>query len=150
MEAKIISYLPKHENGYKAMLQEILVEYDLLEAHKNLVPKLPDHSWIALDNEIVVGSVGLLIRKDYAVLKRMFLLADYRGKEKDISARLLNTALDWCKRNIISTIYLGTIDVFKAAMTFYEKNGFVRITEKDLPNDFPHNPIDKVFYKLKI
>ncbi|MGZ5282743.1 MAG: GNAT family N-acetyltransferase [Bacteroidia bacterium] len=148
MEIETVPFSKEYEAGYNEMIRDVIAEHGLTEAHKNHKPQLPDLFWLVLDSGEVVGSVGLLIKRDYAVLKRMFLLADYRGKEKGVSAKLLSTALDWCKANNISKIYLGTIDVFEAAMAFYEKNGFVKITESDLPDDFPHNPIDKVFYRL--
>lgn len=150
MEIQIVPFKPELQEGYRQLLFEIFMEYDLLNELKNRKPSHPHYSWLALDSEKVVGSAGLLIMPEYAVLKRMFLLADYRGKEKGISAKLLQKALDCCKHHDIQTLYLGTIDVFKAAMAFYEKNGFVRIDENELPMDFPHNPIDKVFYRLNI
>lgn len=149
MEIKIVPFSAEYQLSYDIMIREIISEYGLVEAHKDYKPKLPDLFWIAVGGEKVVGSVGLLIQEDYGVLKRMFLLADYRGKENGISSRLLSTATIWCKANNISNIYLGTIDVFKAAMAFYEKNGFVRIEGSDLPQNFPHNAIDKLFYKSK-
>jgi hypothetical protein len=42
------------------------------------------------------------------------------------------------------------MDQFKAAQKFYEKNGFIKITENQLPKNFIHNPIDRVFYLLDL
>src|SRR5688572_14085319 len=103
MEIRIIDYKPEYAAGAEEMIREIKEEYKLVEAHKNFKPKLPKYYWLAMHNNKVIGSVALLTEKNYAVLKRMFLLANYRGKEKGVSAKLLSTALDWCKANNINT-----------------------------------------------
>ena len=119
MKIQIVPFSAKYQFSFDEMIREVIAEYSLVEALKDHKPTLPDLFWIAPDGKKVSGSVGLIIQKDYAVLKRMFLLADYRGKEKGISARLLSTATDWCKANNNNTFYLGTIDIFKAAMLFF-------------------------------
>jgi N-acetylglutamate synthase-like GNAT family acetyltransferase len=45
------------------------------------------------------------------------------------------------------TLYLGTVDKLQAAHKFYEKQGFARITQKQLPAEFEGSPVDTVFFK---
>jgi ribosomal protein S18 acetylase RimI-like enzyme len=44
-------------------------------------------------------------------------------------------------------VFLGTRPEMRAAHRFYEKNGFVRIDERDLPPAFPRMAVDSVFYR---
>ena len=74
----------------------------------------------------------------------MFLDAQVRGK--GLAEQLLNTATAWAIQHGALRMYLGTMIQFKAAQRFYEKLGFDKIEEEQLPADFPANPVDKVFY----
>ena len=76
----------------------------------------------------------------------MMLKKEYRGKSLGVSKSLLETAINWCKDNHIPKIYLGTMTQFKAAQLFYSNNGFVRISEEQLPKSFLNNPLDTVFF----
>jgi RimJ/RimL family protein N-acetyltransferase len=46
----------------------------------------------------------------------------------------------------VKAIYLGTVAPFKAAIRFYEKNGFKEVTREALPASFPPMPLDHIFY----
>lgn len=47
-------------------------------------------------------------------------------------------------------LYLGTVDLLKAAHKFYERNGFLRITLNDLPSYFPAMPGENMYYYLSL
>ena len=76
----------------------------------------------------------------------MFVKKEFRGKELGTAQLLLTKVYDWCSSAGISHIYLGTMSQFKAAHKFYEKNGFNRISKKDLPNGFVNSSVDDVFF----
>ncbi len=104
---------------------------------------------IALDGEKVIGTIALInINNNEVALRKMFVAADYRGKEKGVAQQLINSEIEWCKEKRISTVYLGTLDKMKAAHRFYEKNGFVLTDKLLLPATFPLMAVDTVFYKL--
>ncbi|NQZ22778.1 MAG: GNAT family N-acetyltransferase [Colwellia sp.] len=77
-----------------------------------------DSYWIALVDDNVVGTVGLSLKNDYAILKSMFLQKEFRGASIGLSNMLLKKALTHCKTTKISEIYLGTMVQFKAAQRF--------------------------------
>ena len=54
------------------------------------------------------------------------------------------------EKSAIKEVYLGTTPQFLAAHRFYEKNGFISIALKDLPEDFPVLQVDKKFYKYLV
>ena len=106
--------------------------------------------WVAVCDQRVVGSVGLIhFQKDAAALRKMFVAPSFRGKDTGVAQRLLDKAVEWCRLKNIDHVYLGTIDVFQSAIRFYEKNGFTRIDPSNLPGLYPRMKVDTLFYHLK-
>lgn len=105
--------------------------------------------WVAVVNEKVIGTIGFVkMKNNAAALKSLFVAKEYRGGE--VVNLLLQKYISHAKRKSIRTIYLGTMEQMKGAHKFYEKNGFEKIEEKDLPNDFNKNPVDVVFYRRQL
>lgn len=103
--------------------------------------------WLALHNNKVVGTIALIdIGHNQVALRKMFVHPDYRGKHKAPAWQLLQEVFAWCRLRGVTDIFLGTIEQFKAAHRFYEKNGFKRIDKEELPAAFPAMPLDKIFY----
>ncbi|MES2656896.1 MAG: GNAT family N-acetyltransferase [Bacteroidota bacterium] len=144
----IIPFNDQHQTDVDLLMKEINDEFSMPVSYPNYKPKQPDHYWIALEEDKVVGSVALNIEEGFIVLKRMFLKQAHRGKEKGISNQLMQTVFNWCNEHNVNTIYLGTMEQFIAAQKFYKYYGFIKITQQELPSNFSHNPIDNVFYKL--
>ena len=104
--------------------------------------------WIAKEEDEIAGTIALIdIGNDEVALRKMFVQPKYRGKDKGIAQQLMDELIDWCRMKDIRAIYLGTIDIMKAAHRFYERNGFRRVTKAELPSHFPLMPVDNVFYK---
>ena len=82
-----------------------------------------------------------------AALRKMFVHAAYRGPGHGVSARLLDTLLDWSRARGVREIYLGTTEKFLAAHRFYERNGFQQIADDELPPRFPKMAVDTRFYR---
>ncbi|HTL06684.1 MAG TPA: GNAT family N-acetyltransferase [Chitinophagaceae bacterium] len=104
--------------------------------------------WIATDNNELVGTIALIdIGNGQSALRKMFVRADYRGKEKGCGQLLLDHVVDWCQQQHIHEIYLGTFETLQAAQRFYLRNGFERIEKEALPAAFPVMPVDNRFFK---
>ncbi|HEY1037811.1 MAG TPA: GNAT family N-acetyltransferase [Bacteroidia bacterium] len=116
----------------------------------NEIARLPTHIyWVAKSGGTVLGTCGYcLLENNKIELKRMFLHKDFRGQ--GVAQALVDTVMNAATDKNISTVYLGTMEQFKAAQAFYEKNGFTKIPREELPKDFLINPVDKVFYKREI
>jgi N-acetylglutamate synthase-like GNAT family acetyltransferase len=107
--------------------------------------------WGALHEGKVVGTIALIsIGDNKGVIRKMFVNKDFRGKELGIAQKLLDQLVAYCRANGISDLYLGTVDILKAAIRFYERNGFVTIAKQDLPATFPIMSADNVFCHLEI
>ena len=104
--------------------------------------------WVAMSEGKVVGTVALLdIGHHQGALRKMFVHASYRGPGQGISARLLDTLLEWSRARGVRDIYLGTTEKFLAAHRFYERNGFQQIAPDELPPSFPKMALDTRFYR---
>jgi len=150
---KIVPYENAHQNGIDIMMNEIASEFDtqIVAKPSNETPIVPNNYWVAVHNEKVIGTVGVMVIKNgVGILKKMMLKKSFRGKELGISKLLLETVIHWCEQNDISKIYLGTMDQFKVAQLFYEKNGFKRISKSALPKEFLKNPLDTVFFEYDL
>jgi GNAT superfamily N-acetyltransferase len=146
-------YSKDNQNDIDKMLSEIADEFDIPISSQSAstTAKLIDEYWVALNSKEVIGTIGVLkIENRNAVLKRMFVKKTFRGKECGVSSLLMQKAFDWCEDENVNFIYLGTMDQFKAAHKFYEKNGFHKISKNTLPTDFVNNPVDDVFYKINL
>jgi N-acetylglutamate synthase-like GNAT family acetyltransferase len=149
---KIRLYKKSDQAEIDKMIDSISTEFELPISNPNKANiTLLDKYWISLDNNKIVGTIGILkIEGKFSILKKMFVKREYRGKDYKIASLLLNKVFDWCNSQNIDTIYLGTMSQFKAAHKFYEKNGFERISINELPLSFVTNPIDDIFYKKRI
>ncbi|MEP6802987.1 MAG: GNAT family N-acetyltransferase [Flavobacterium sp.] len=123
---------------------------DLLDI-QNFYYKGGGHFWGTFVNDEFVGTIALVKFSDnQAAIRKMFVKKEFRGKEFSIAQQLLDTLIDYCQKNGIDDLYLGTITVLEAALRFYERNDFVRIEKDSLPNTFPVMSADNVFCHLKL
>jgi N-acetylglutamate synthase-like GNAT family acetyltransferase len=107
--------------------------------------------WVALSAGEVVGTVALLdLGNRQGALRKMFVHANYRGPGHGVSARLLETLLEWSRVREVKDVYLGTTEKFLAAHRFYERNGFQQIAAGKLPPSFPKMAVDTRFYHLAV
>ncbi|HEY9533293.1 MAG TPA: GNAT family N-acetyltransferase [Mucilaginibacter sp.] len=107
--------------------------------------------WGAFMGEELIGTISLINTGHNAgALRKMFVKKEYRGKELGAAQKLLEVLLRFCRENNISDIYLGTVEMLKAAHRFYERNGFVLTDIKDFPPYFPRMMADNMFYHLHL
>jgi len=105
--------------------------------------------WGAFIDGELVGSIALVKFDGRAgAVRKMFVKKEFRGKELNIAQKLLEVLISFCRENGIEAIYLGTVNILKAAMRFYERNQFLQIKKEDLPARFPLMNADNVFYYL--
>jgi N-acetylglutamate synthase-like GNAT family acetyltransferase len=123
---------------------------DLLDI-ENFYFKKNGSFWMVTEDEKLIGTIALIdFDNGQAALRKMFVHAAYRGKEKGDGQLLLDKLLDWCKQKNITEIYLGTVEQLHAAKKFYVKNGFIKIDKSELPENFPLMQVDTEFFKVRI
>lgn len=106
--------------------------------------------WYAVDkNGAVIGSIGLKKIDDHTgEIKKFFIAQNYRGK--GVAHKLINTLIKAAFKHHFTSLYLGTVKTLHAAHGFYQKYGFSKITEQQLPSGFQIGPLDTVFFKANI
>jgi len=107
--------------------------------------------WGAFSEGQLVGTIALIdIGHNAGAIRKMFVRKAFRGKEFGIAQRLFETLAAYCRDRRISDLYLGTVSVLKAALRFYERNGFHRLEKTELPGYFPLMAADDIFYHLHL
>jgi GNAT superfamily N-acetyltransferase len=159
-----VSVKPIHNNLSDEVIQLILpiqqIEFNVnvtLEDQPDLLDinssyhKAGGGFWGAFKNDELVGTIGLInIGHNAGAIRKMFVRKNYRGKETGIAQYLLETLIAYSFERDIRDLYLGTVPVLKAAMRFYERNGFKQIMMDELPEYFPKMKADSVFYHLSV
>ncbi len=152
-----------YEEGYKDQVIRLILDIQNNEAKINLsFEEQPDLSaiydayikngggfWLALDNGEVVGTIGLMkIDKDWSVLKKFFVRADYRSKK--VGLALYDVLLDFAKTVGVRHIILDTPSVATKSHSFYERAGFKQIEKSDLEVEYYYQDRHSILYKLDI
>lgn len=107
--------------------------------------------WIARDNETLIGSIGIMpYNTEIAILKKFFVYENYQGAPYHIGRTLYNELLDFVKKKGYKTILLDTPQNTKRAHAFYEKAGFQKIDEEDMPIRYHHPYKDCDFFFLDL
>ena len=104
--------------------------------------------WCAWLGNRMAGTIALKdIGGGNGALRKMFVAADYRGRDYSVARKLLEHLVAHARTEGLACLWLGTTSAFVAAHRFYEKNGFVRIDADSLPETFPRMALDTIFYK---
>jgi len=90
--------------------------------------------WIARRGGRIVGSVGVeRLGEGAAELHRLYLDAGLRGR--GLGRALVETVLAWCRDHDVPHLVLWSDTRFDLAHRLYERMGFVRTGERDVPGD---------------
>ena len=152
---EIAIYSDKHKEGVVKLINDI----QELEFGRHSKSGRPDlyrigevyqknrgNFWIALDDDKVVGTIGLSdYGKGMGYLERFYVAKELR--RQGLGSKLFSILLKFAEDNKYKEIFLSTHDDKVAAKSFYLKNGFKRINS--LPDDYPC-AIDEIFYKLDL
>jgi len=104
--------------------------------------------WLAYVGDDLAGTIAIKdVGANVCALRKMFVKQKYRGKERGIAAKLMQTSLDFARGNGVREVYLGTVDVYHAAHRFYEKSGFVEVARHQVPDSVPLMGVDVKFYR---
>lgn len=107
--------------------------------------------WIAEDDNKLIGTIGIMpYSTDIAILKKFFVYEQWQGEPYHIGKRLYAELLDFAKEKGYKTLLLDTPYNTERAHKFYEKAGFQKISEEDLPIKFSHPYKDCDFFILEL
>lgn len=94
--------------------------------------------WVATNTkDEVIGTIGLeRLNDSQAVLRKMFIKKEYRGKTLGLASKLLEILLQEARNQKFKEILLDTPLVTHAAHRFYERNGFELISNDLVPDNY--------------
>lgn len=159
-DVQIVPYEERHQTGIRDLIVPIqrnefgfsITYEDQTDLHDipGFYQRGGGEFWVALAGTEVVGSIALVdIGNAQGALRKMFVKTTYRGAPHRLGSRLLGRLLEHAAQRGIGEIFLGTTEKFRAAHRFYEKSGFQRVEERDLPERFPRMNVDTRFYRLR-
>jgi len=107
--------------------------------------------WTAKKQNEIVGTIGLQkLDPDNAVLRKMFVKKELRGRELGIAQKLFDSLYEDAKMNGVNTIWLDTPAVATASHQFYERNGFIQTDKQNLPLGYVFPDKNSKIYRLTV
>ena len=107
--------------------------------------------WVASDDEDnVAGTIGLLKKGDFCVLKKFFVDYKYRGREYGTTQKLYDEFEKFAKNSGLTAIVLDTPEACRRAHNFYLKNGFKQISKDEVPIKYDYPDRNSLFYIKKL
>lgn len=114
----LILYLQNYDNQVDLSLEEQLD----MNAIEDYYMETGGNFWLVVtDDDMVVGTIGLLVKEQVGVLKKFFVHQDFRGREKGVSVMLYQALVAECQEKGVTSIVLDTPSKCYAAHRFYEK-----------------------------
>ena len=105
--------------------------------------------WVALDGDVIVGTIGLLVYGAVGVLKKFFVAARFRGRPGPATS-LFEALLERAHSLGLTEIVLDTPRVATRSHGFYARAGFRPVTVEDLPNGYAYPDRDSLLLKLRL
>ncbi len=108
--------------------------------------------WVAKVDGELVGTIGLQrLDAQTAILRKLFVKRELRGATPKVAQQLFDYLLPTARQVGFQTIYLDTPAVATASHRFYERNGFVEVTDKlTLPAAYRYPDRDSRVYRLTV
>ena len=145
---EIINLILSIQNDEAKIGLSLQEQPDLLDIHRSY-QQSGGEFWIALSDGVVIGTIGLMLKKDHcAVMKKFFVKKEFRSKK--IGLALYNELLKYAISKEVHNIILDTPAVAHASHRFYEKAGFYRISTEELPVPYSYPDRDSILYLLKM
>jgi putative acetyltransferase len=137
--ARIRMAVPDEASSIAALLARSFAEYEssytpeAFAATISTLDRIRDRIsegpvWLALRNDIVVGTLSAVARGEALYLRGMAVDPGARGD--GIGRELLECAEDYAIRNGFERLFLSTTPFLKSAIRLYERYGFSRSNEK--------------------
>jgi GNAT superfamily N-acetyltransferase len=131
-----------------SVLSDSFVEYEPLYTREAFAATTPASDqiqsrmkegpvWIALHDEVVVGTVSAVPRGEALYIRGMAVLPSARGQQ--IGELLLREIEDFASRRGYKRLFLSTTPFLTRAIRLYERSGFRRSTEG--PHDLKGTPL---------
>lgn len=97
----------------------------------------------------IVGTIGLMrLRDDLGVMKKFFVAADYRARDRGVARALYERFVESAKGKGVTQVILDTPSAAVRSHAFYRSVGFVQIDRSALPMSYDFPERDTLFFQL--
>ncbi len=139
----LILYLQNFDNKVDLSLEEQPDMNNITEYYL----KKGDCFWIAADDEdTVIGTIGLLKKGKYCILKKFFVDYKYRGSEYKTALKLYLEYEKFAQNAGRCAIILDNPEACHRARIFYLRNGFKQIAPREVPVQYDFPDRDSIFF----
>jgi N-acetylglutamate synthase-like GNAT family acetyltransferase len=98
---------------------------------------------------VIVGTIGLMrLQESLGVMKKFFVAADYRGKDRGVASALYEKFIESAKGKGVTQIILDTPSAAVRSHAFYRSVGFVQIDRSKLPMSYDFPERDTLFFQI--
>lgn len=104
------------------------LDYDLTDPQTHYI-QTGGMFYVLLIDGTIRGTVGIKHEGKTAEVKRLYVAKQFQGK--GYGAKLLDTAIQFCKDHTYQKIILETNKKFEKAHMLYKKRGFIMVHEDD-------------------
>lgn len=100
---------------------------------------------------VIVGTIGLMrLKDDLGVMKKFFVAANYRGRDRGVARALYERFIESAKGKGVTQIILDTPSAAVRSHAFYRSAGFVQIDRSALPMSYDFPERDTLFFQLRL
>lgn len=145
---EIISLILSIQNGESKINLSLEEQPDLLDIAASY-QRDGGEFWLALEDESVIGTIGLMLKEDNcAIMKKFFVKREFRSQK--IGLKLYLELLAYAKAVSVRHVILDTPSVAHTSHVFYERAGFRKVSKDELPIPYTYPDRDSILYMLDI
>lgn len=143
----LILYLQNYDNQVNLSLEE---QPDMA-AIEHYYQETGGNFWLVVTEEdMVVGTIGFLVKGKVGILKKFFAHQEYRGRGMVVSGQLYERLLAEAHVKDLDYIVLDTPAKCYAAHRFYQRNGYQIIEKSALPVEYDYPDRDSLIFLLDL
>ena len=141
--ATLILTIQRDEVGLDVPIEEQPELLDIRQAYRD------GGFWLAMADDEIVGTIGMIRYGSSGVLKKLFVRQDHRGTG-GASHALYDKAVDWAVTHGLMAIYLDTPSVATRSHAFYRRRGFRVVERSELPDGYDFPDRDSLIFRLDV
>lgn len=147
---EVINLVLSCQNDGSRPIVSIANQPELLNINKEYFSN-GGYFWIAIESKKLVGTIGLInCENGIGILKKFFVNEQYRGKPYNLGRKLFAELLNFAHEHKFKELVLDTPKNTERAHKFYEKAGFKKVSQEDLPIKYNPPYKDSDFFQLKL
>ena len=108
-----------------------------------------DNFWLAIADDDIVGTIGVLRYGSCGILRKLFVRADHRGPG-GVAHALFDRAMGWAAERGLDAVLLDTPAIAARSHAFYRRKGFQVVDRSELPDGYFFPDRDSLIFKKAV